>query len=101
MTLHALDMKIDEDFTNIKERGAAARSSMIKIVEQRNDTLRQFHVIKTGEVLKAGKQYEVQLKYIGYLNNDLEGFYRSSYTDNNQTRCAKQHAQEKKKKQQL
>ncbi|XP_023288739.1 aminopeptidase N [Orussus abietinus] len=90
VTLHALDMKIDEGFTNVKElvtvRGVPTKTRQIRVEEQRNDTLRQFHVISTAETLKAGRQYLVHMKYIGYLNDYLQGFYRSSYTVGNQTR---------------
>lgn len=87
MTLHAADMNIDEDFTNIKEYTAMGeQSKAIRILEQRNDTERQFHVIKTSDTLMAGRQYVVHLKFVGHLNDDLEGFYRSSYTAGNQTR---------------
>ncbi|KAL6443877.1 hypothetical protein ACFW04_001721 [Cataglyphis niger] len=88
VTLHALDMKIDEGFTNIREYSAHNKTNnkIIRIVEQRNDTDRQFHVIKTSDTLSRGKQYVVHLKFIGYLNDYLEGFYRSSYMVGNQTR---------------
>ncbi|EFN65601.1 Aminopeptidase N [Camponotus floridanus] len=88
VTLHAADMKIDEGFTNIREYSANSNKTnkIIRIVEQRNDTDRQFLVIKTSDTLSRGKQYMVQLKFIGYLNDYLQGFYRSSYMADNQTR---------------
>lgn len=89
VTLHATDMKIDEGFTNIREYFANSNKTnnkIIRIVEQRNDTDRQFHVIKTSDTLSKGKQYVVHLKFIGYLNDYLQGFYRSSYMVDNQTR---------------
>lgn len=89
VTLHAADMKIDEGFTNIREYSANSNKTnnkIIRIVEQRNDTDRQFHVIKTSDTLSRGKQYVVHLKFIGYLNDYLQGFYRSSYMAGNQTR---------------
>lgn len=87
VTLHAVDMKIDEGFTNVREYSASSnKTKVIGIVEQRNDTDRQFHVIGTSDTLKAGRQYVVHLKFIGYLNDYLQGFYRSSYTVGNQTR---------------
>ncbi|XP_029162416.1 aminopeptidase N-like [Nylanderia fulva] len=87
VTLHAVDMMIDEGFTNIREYSATSnKTKIIRIVEQRNDTDRQFHVIKTSDTLSRGKQYVVHLKFIGYLNDYLQGFYRSSYMVGNQTR---------------
>lgn len=87
ITLHAVDMKIDRSFTNIKEYIVNnSKSKIIAITEQRNDTDRQFHVIKTSSMLKKGKQYVVNLRFIGHLNDYLEGFYRSSYMVGNQIR---------------
>ncbi|EZA48634.1 aminopeptidase N isoform X2 [Ooceraea biroi] len=87
VTLHAVDMKIDEGFTNVREYSASSnKTKTVGIVEQRNDTDRQFHVIRTSDTLRAGKQYVVHLRFIGYLNDYLQGFYRSSYTVGNQTR---------------
>ncbi|XP_011643084.1 aminopeptidase N isoform X2 [Pogonomyrmex barbatus] len=87
VTLHAADMKIDESFTNIREySGKSNKTKVIGIAEQRNDTDRQFHVIRTSNTLRKGKQYVVHLKFIGHLNDYLQGFYRSSYTVGNQTR---------------
>lgn len=87
VTLHAVDMKIDESFTNIREYSVNSnKTKIIRIMEQRNDTDRQFHVIKTSDTLSRGKQYVVHLKFIGNLNDYLQGFYRSSYMVGNQTR---------------
>lgn len=87
ITLHAVDMMIDLDFTNIKEYSATSNDSeTIRITGQKNDTERQFHVIRTSDTLKKGKQYVLHLKFVGYLKDYLQGFYRSSYTIDGQTR---------------
>ncbi|XP_018306529.1 aminopeptidase N isoform X2 [Mycetomoellerius zeteki] len=87
VTLHAVDMNIDEDFTTVREYSIKSnKTKLIGIAEQRNDTDRQFHVIRTSNTLKKDKQYVVHLKFIGHLNDYLQGFYRSSYTVGNQTR---------------
>ena len=87
VTLHAVDMNIDENFTTVREYSIKSnKTKLIGIAEQKNDTDRQFHVIRTSNTLKKGKQYVVHLKFIGHLNDYLQGFYRSSYTVGNQTR---------------
>ncbi|CAK9804071.1 Aminopeptidase N [Anthophora plagiata] len=88
VSLHAVDMDIDKSFTSIREHLATSNKTnkAIGIIEQKNDTERQFYVIRTSDTLKGGKQYVVHLKYVGHLNDYLEGFYRSSYTVGNQTR---------------
>jgi aminopeptidase N len=87
VTLHAVDMDIDQSFTSLWEYPVVLNSSkIIKIIQQYNDTLRQFHVIRLAKSLKAGKQYILNIKYVGRLNDYLQGFYRSSYVVNNETR---------------
>ena len=86
VTLHAVDMVIDESFTTIREHSGANNTKAIGIVGQKNDTERQFHVIKTSDTLKRGMQYVVHLKFVGHLNDYMQGFYRSSYTVESQTR---------------
>ncbi|KAJ8681952.1 hypothetical protein QAD02_017744 [Eretmocerus hayati] len=84
--LHAVDMEIDEKATTVTEYSKTKKVNDVPVSGQFNDTERQFHVIQTKEVLEAGKQYLVSLKYIGKLNDHLQGFYRSSYLVDNQTR---------------
>ncbi|XP_076247540.1 suppressor of ER stress-induced death isoform X2 [Calliopsis andreniformis] len=87
VTLHAVDMNIDESFTNIREYSATSdKHRAIGIIEQKNDTERQFHVIKTSNTLRKGMRYVVHLKFVGYLNDYLQGFYRSSYIVGSQKR---------------
>ncbi|XP_011497365.1 PREDICTED: aminopeptidase N [Ceratosolen solmsi marchali] len=87
VTLHAFDMDINSKYTSVSEYPAASKSNkVIKINQQFNDTIRQFYIIKLAKTLKAGKQYLIYLKYIGRLNDYLQGFYRSSYIVNNETR---------------
>ena len=86
VALHAVDMIIDESFTTIREHSGANNTKAIGIVGQKNDTERQFHVIKTSDTLERGMQYVVHLKFVGHLNDYMQGFYRSSYTVESQTR---------------
>lgn len=39
-----------------------------------------------GNYLDAGKEYLISIKFISYLNDDLKGFYRSSYVENGETK---------------
>ncbi|KAG8235179.1 hypothetical protein J437_LFUL015485 [Ladona fulva] len=38
-------------------------------------------IIKTSEELKAGSKYRIQMRFIARLNDNLRGFFRSSYVD--------------------
>lgn len=63
----------------------------IRIVDKKNkdvdlnftktseDTVRQFYTIEMEEELKAEGTYVLSMPYEGILNNQLFGFYRSSY----------------------
>ncbi|XP_058791213.1 aminopeptidase N [Phymastichus coffea] len=86
--LHAVDMTIDEDSTIIREYPGPSegKAKVVRVQRQSNDTTRQFHVINTSDTLKAGQQYLLYIKFVGKLNDYLQGFYRSSYVANNQTR---------------
>ncbi|CAG4917342.1 unnamed protein product [Colias eurytheme] len=53
----------------------------IKILQRREDVSKQFHILTTEETLKAGQQYVLNITYVGILNDNLHGFYRSSYEE--------------------
>ena len=50
------------------------------------DDVRQFFILHLTSRVTVGKQYVFRMKYRGALADDMVGFYRSSYTFNNQTR---------------
>lgn len=50
------------------------------------DRVRQFLVIATNAQLVAGRQYRLSMTFTSVLNNELRGFYRSSYTENGATK---------------
>lgn len=58
----------------------------IKIIKQTEDVPRQFQVVYTDEPLIAGQQYVLNITYTGVLNDNLHGFYRSSYEEKKQKR---------------
>ncbi|KAM3967196.1 LOW QUALITY PROTEIN: aminopeptidase N [Aphomia sociella] len=58
----------------------------LKITRRSEDVPRQFHIITLAETLKAGQQYVLNITYTGILNDNLHGFYRSSYEEKNVTR---------------
>jgi hypothetical protein len=47
------------------------------------DKTRQLLVIGTkNETLQVGKYYKLSIRFVGQLNDKLNGFYRASYTEN-------------------
>jgi hypothetical protein len=45
------------------------------------DDPRQFFIVKLAETLVPGQQIRISIGFLGNLNDDLSGFYRSSYFD--------------------
>lgn len=87
VVFHAVDLAIDKKSTSLREYSLNNNNSkFVQIANQQNDSAREFFIIRTSDFLKAGKQYILYLKFVGYLNDFLEGFYRSSYIVQNQTR---------------
>lgn len=53
----------------------------VPILETQQDFSKQFFVIKFKDVQPAGYQYNIHMKYTGRFQNNMEGFYKSSYND--------------------
>lgn len=52
-----------------------------EIVSKSQDEEKEFYILHLKRNLKEGATYEIFMKYVGSLNNQLVGFYRSSYKD--------------------
>lgn len=88
ITLHAIGLKMNEvnvwkiqNATSILEN-----RTQIDVIEQKVMAADQFFVIIFDVELEANFTYEIHIKYNGTLNENLQGFYRSSYEVNNTTR---------------
>ncbi|XP_061503385.1 aminopeptidase N isoform X1 [Anopheles gambiae] len=66
--------------------GAPLVREMVEIDHNLTVASKQFYVLMLKTPLRRGEQYVVRLRYDGVLNDYLQGFYRSSYTANNETR---------------
>lgn len=58
----------------------------VHVLETQQDLSKQFFIIKFRDVQPADHQYKIHLKYTGRLQDNMEGFYKSSYTIGNTTR---------------
>lgn len=83
ITLHAKALRIDKDSVSVL---VAQDQSVREIVNQFIVEEKQFYVLELDEELQANEIYEVNMKFKGMLNDDLEGFYRSKYEVGNETR---------------
>jgi aminopeptidase N len=82
ITLHADDLIID----NVLVREHLHSNKFLSIRQVANETKRQFLIVYLNDPVEAGRQYFVSIRFRGVLNDLLQGFYRSSYKVNNETR---------------
>ncbi|XP_012288916.1 aminopeptidase N [Orussus abietinus] len=78
ITLHQLDLEFDEDSTKVLRDG----KEDAKVKKHSYDPKRQFLNLELEKSLEPG-EYTLELKYTGKLNDELNGFYRSSYVNEN------------------
>ena len=76
ITFHGVELTIHEIKIHEKDD-----DHMIYIVRQLEDVPRNFHILTLGTTLLVGRQYILSIKYTGLLNDNLHGFYRSSYEE--------------------
>lgn len=76
VTFHGVELTIHDIKIHEKDD-----DHMIYIVRKLEDVPRNFHILTLGTTLLVGKQYILTIKYTGLLNDNLHGFYRSSYEE--------------------
>uniref|UniRef100_A0A2A4J2H3 Aminopeptidase n=1 Tax=Heliothis virescens TaxID=7102 RepID=A0A2A4J2H3_HELVI len=76
LTFHGVELTIHE--IKIHE---IDDDHLIYIVRHLEDAPRNFHILTLGSSLLVGKQYVMSVRYTGLLNDNLHGFYRSSYEE--------------------
>lgn len=83
ITMHSKALKIDKDRLSVRlmRDGGKVEVRSQSFVEEK-----QFFIIELEEELKSGEMYEINMEFEGMLNDDLEGFYKSSYQQGNNTR---------------
>ena len=76
ITLHIKDIKIYENLVTLTD---LTEDKTIEILGHGYDLDREFYVIKAD--IKSDREYAIDISYLAELNDDLAGFYRSSYFD--------------------
>ena len=69
--IHTTSLIILIEFYSSKEN--------VKVMGHAYDKEREFYIIKVN--VKAGHKYKLSIGFLSVLNNDLAGFYRSTYFD--------------------
>jgi aminopeptidase N len=54
--------------------------TMVDFIDEQST--REIVTIRTAEKLMAGKRYKISMDFVSILNDELRGFYRSSYMEN-------------------
>ncbi|XP_042891237.1 aminopeptidase N-like [Penaeus japonicus] len=80
ITLHMADIITKNDTIKVHPLGQA-RTRGVRIKKHEYDHARQFYIAHLKNPLQKGTKYVLSMEFIGYLNAELHGFYRSSYTD--------------------
>lgn len=78
ITLHILNISIQEVTVRVKLVPEYRRLDVVRFTY---DLRRERFTIHLCQVIKALEEFNVSLYYQGFLNNDMRGFYRSSFPD--------------------
>ncbi|ROT77110.1 putative aminopeptidase N [Penaeus vannamei] len=80
ITLHMADIITKNDTIKVYAPGQEkGRGEGIKNHEYDHD--RQFYIAHLKNELQKGRKYVLSMEFLGYLNDKLHGFYRSTYMD--------------------
>ncbi|XP_059096600.1 puromycin-sensitive aminopeptidase-like protein [Tigriopus californicus] len=90
----SIDLKATEDSTNITLHSKAmiiyedlvvvtmgTNKEALPIIGFSYDSARDFIILNLDKSILTGEEVNVHMKFLGNLNDDLSGFYRSSYSD--------------------
>lgn len=77
VTVHSADTEIQNKTVVVQDEDG----DNIKISSYSYDHDREFFILQLSENLVVGKRYTVKMKFTSFLRDNLKGFYRSEYTD--------------------
>lgn len=90
ITLHSLNLNISETrlYKEPKETADQPYGSEEEVTLSRTsqNVEKQFYILHPKSTLEEGHQYRVFIRYVGSINDRLQGFYRSSYKEGNEKR---------------
>lgn len=76
VVMHSKDLNVSD--VSVEE---TASNVLVPCGAPVHDAVRQFLRLPLHKTLSAGSNYTLRMRFRGWLNDDLAGFYRSSYTD--------------------
>jgi aminopeptidase N len=81
IVMHALDMEIYQESITVVNLTPPSNFGVLTMTMSEESDKRQFLTIKLNGVLVKDSKYSITMNFKSKVNNLLEGFYRSSYTD--------------------
>ncbi|XP_031337814.1 aminopeptidase N-like isoform X2 [Photinus pyralis] len=78
IVINAYDMQILKDSVKVRELNG---TESISVKDQRFNNVSESYTIDLSENLLKDKEYDVEMKFIGQLRDNMQGFYRSQYLD--------------------
>lgn len=81
---HMNDIDLNEESVRVKK--SDGKNNVLKIASKEYDAKSQRYTLTTEDILAKDEQLELEMKFTGHLNDYMQGFYRSSYTSNNEIR---------------
>jgi Peptidase M1 N-terminal domain len=75
--LHANDMEILKDSVKLQHAETGEEIEVVDVTLQTDD--RHFLEISLASDLAVSNNYKLDINFVGKLNDDMEGFYRSNY----------------------
>lgn len=84
ITLHAMDLDIDTNSVAVISGGG----KIVPVTGVSYAPEKEFMYIKSSENFELGEKYVLTTAFVGNISNDLFGYYKSSYLDEetNETR---------------
>lgn len=83
ISMNSADISIDESSIMISD---IASQEPIGVMNLMVEDDRQIITIELDSQLMSGRQYKISMNFVAVLNDELRGFYRSTYEENGETK---------------
>lgn len=83
LIIHSVNLNLT-DITRLTEWPDIQTSISVGVMT--DNTLTQKRTFQLTSALKPNQDYILTFQYVGYMDTDMNGFYRSSYTENGATK---------------
>lgn len=84
--IHSNKLNYTTQNDHLAQLAALAGAEAPSISDSWLEPVTQYMVLRLGAALAKGHRYTLHTKFTGELADDLGGFYRSEYVENNQTK---------------